>query len=131
MVLLSDQVWVADQRESRLFVLDLQLDDIASSLYTEVLTLGPITDLSTLSTETYTHVYVASQHRIDIWDVDAEKWEHINLCFHTGASCDKFFFRQGRKLSVDNLPPSAHRVFGLILKVRIFRVWVGFARVVA
>ena len=78
MALLNDQVWIADRQTDRLFVLDLQLDNIASSPHTEISTLGPITDLSTLSTDTYTHVYVASEQRIDIWDVNAEKWKNIN-----------------------------------------------------
>ena len=72
------EVWITDQQNDRLFALEVQLDDIAESLYLEIPTLGPITDISTLSTETYTHVYVASDQRIDVWDVNAEKWKHIN-----------------------------------------------------
>ena len=72
------EVWIADQQNNRLFVLEVQIDDIAESLYTEIPTLGPITDVSTLSTENYTHVYVASDQRVDVWDVNAEKWEDIN-----------------------------------------------------
>ena len=67
------EVWIADQQNNRLFVLEVQIDDIAESLYTEIPTLGPITDVSTLSTENYTHVYVASDQRVDVWDVNAEK----------------------------------------------------------
>ena len=40
--------------------------------------MGPITDVNALSTENYTHVYVASDQRVDVWDVNAEKWKHIN-----------------------------------------------------
>ena len=53
------EVWIADQQNDRLFVLQVQLDDIAESLFTEIPTLGPITDVNALSTENYTHVYVA------------------------------------------------------------------------
>jgi len=52
------------------------------------------------------------------------------MCFHTTAFCDKFFFRQGRKSSVNNPPPIAHRVFDLMLRVRFFGVWTGSARLV-
>ena len=72
------EVWIADKLSERLLVLEVQLDDIAESLYTEISTLGPISDVSAISTENYTHVYVASDQRIDVWDVNAEKWKHIN-----------------------------------------------------
>ena len=78
MTMVNDQLWLSDQKVDRLLALDLQLDDVGSSTHTEIVTLGSVQGLSTLDTEAYTHVYVATEQRIDIWDVRAEKWKHIN-----------------------------------------------------
>jgi len=78
LTMVNNQIWMSDQQSDRLLVLDLQLNDIPSSSHTEIVTLGPVTDLSSIITEDYTHVYVATEQRIDIWDINAEKWKHIN-----------------------------------------------------
>jgi hypothetical protein len=78
MTLLDEQIWVADQQSNRLFVVDLDPGDISNSTHSEITTLGSISDLSVLNTPEYTHVYVATEQRIDVWDVNASKWKNIN-----------------------------------------------------
>ncbi len=81
MTRLNDQLWIADQHNDRLFTLSLSVDtadSLANTEYSEIPTLGPITDIATLDTDTYTHLYVASEQRVDIWDVNKEQWKHIN-----------------------------------------------------
>ena len=68
----------------------------------EISTLGPISDVSAISTENYTHVYVASDQRIDVWDVNAEKWKHINPLdpYHDGVDLNSPLLDSSQQQSI-------------------------------
>ena len=74
----TDTLWIADQANDRLFVVELSIESPMNSTHQEIGTLGPITDISALQTTDYTHVYVASEQRVDVWDVHNSQWMHIN-----------------------------------------------------
>ncbi len=78
MTILEDTVWIADQYNDLLFEIQLDIGDIENSVNTEVVTLGPVSDLSALKTQEYTRLYVASEQRIDIWDLETQKWMQVN-----------------------------------------------------
>ena len=73
----GNQVITSDLQSPNLFVIDLNLADIGSSTFQIIQSLDIVQDLTVIESDEYRHLYVATDQRVDIWDLDEQIWKQI------------------------------------------------------
>ena len=78
MLRIDDQLWIIDQHSEQVLFLTPDLEDISSWTSEGLSTLGPVRDMSVIQTEEYQHLFLATEQRVDIWDINNTQWKQTN-----------------------------------------------------